>query len=386
MPSFRLALAARQRQPHARRRPILRLSSSSSNTTCTVLPPAFLCPLLSRRSRTASASTAHDSDTSNSAASRPPHSDRHIKLQHYTHTRHVAASPVPHPSVRRARLLRKHMRQHTLNAPLVPYRSAVAFPPRPASNPEPATHQQPRHYLFGYGSLINPQSRLRTVPTPTTAIPATVHGLQRSWSYPCPRNNYTAVGVTRIPNADNDSVVKCNGVLIPLASEDPESDLRRLDARESHYTRTQLPLSDIHINGDDSGFDPANAIVWVYELTPISSPPVATTTTTATSPSSSSSASPAYHTPTPTIPIPQSYIDCILTGCLQYGPAFAHDFVTHTKGWESGTWINDRHADVSVRRYVRNAAVGEVDSAAPALLDKILQSIVPAAFCARLEL
>ncbi|KAJ3156152.1 hypothetical protein HDU86_004120 [Geranomyces michiganensis] len=270
-----------------------------------------------------------------------------------------------------------------------PTRSPLLSPPPAAPTPTPS-NTPPRHYLFGYGSLINPQSRLRTVPVPTRAIPATVKGLQRSWSYPCPRNQYTAVGVTRVNNGCS---AQCNGVLIPLSETDPEADLRSLDARETHYTRTLLPVDDIVLD-DDAAFNRQSAIVWVYELAPATT---TTRTTTTTALAAAAVAGPPlqlatatieclHHTPTPTIPIPQSYVDVVLEGCLEYGPAFAADFVLHTKGWE-GVWVNDRHADISVRRYVRNTAVGEAaDPAAPALLDGILRALVPAAFGGRVEL
>ncbi|KAJ3183077.1 hypothetical protein HDU87_007499 [Geranomyces variabilis] len=242
-----------------------------------------------------------------------------------------------------------------------------SLPISPLSPPTPTPANPPRHYIFGYGSLIHPKSRLRTLPAPSLAIPATVNGLQRSWSYPCPRNRYTAVGVTRVDGACS---AKCNGVLIPL--EDYEADLRSLDARETHYSRALLQVSDIVLD-DETAFDRQSAIVWVYEL----APPAAADTPPAVATK--------CHSPSPNIPIPQSYVDVILEGCLQYGASFAADFVLHTKGWE-GVWVNDRHADVSVRRYVRNTAVGEADPAAPAHLDEILRALVPAAFGQRVEL
>ncbi|KAI9324063.1 hypothetical protein DFJ73DRAFT_261831 [Zopfochytrium polystomum] len=57
------------------------------------------------------------------------------------------------------------------------------------------------HFIFGYGSLINPESRLRSLSKSHSPAPAVVvHGLLRSWSYNC-RDTYTAVGVTPVPRS-----------------------------------------------------------------------------------------------------------------------------------------------------------------------------------------
>jgi hypothetical protein len=57
----------------------------------------------------------------------------------------------------------------------------------------------------------------------------------------------------------------------------------------------------------------------------------------------------SQHTPTADCPIPQTYIDCILDGCLQYGPLFAQEFLQSTRGWKREAFVNDR--DASLKKY-----------------------------------
>ncbi|KAI8851847.1 hypothetical protein BC829DRAFT_487886 [Chytridium lagenaria] len=188
------------------------------------------------------------------------------------------------------------------------------------------------HFLFGYGSLINSSSRRRTFTTSTTSIPVTVRGLLRSWSYHCPNRSYTAVTVSQHPTST------CNGVLIPIPN--PQADLTALDARESLYDRVPLHPTDITITHDITLadlFPSLNATIWVYK-----------------------SSTTALPLPSHTAPIPQSYVDCILQGCLGISEAFALDFVRTTVGWDSGCWINDRACvDARTRKYVPCIKSGE---------------------------
>lgn len=218
---------------------------------------------------------------------------------------------------------------------------------------------QPSQYLFGYGSLINLQSRVRTLPDCSrNAIPVTVAGFERSWSYKCSKTEYTAVCVER--KALSSFV---NGVLIEIH----DTDLKLLDEREFDYARGRVSLSaisfaghslDIENEGAIESFNairqdklitisqgrncvglplqlPPDAIVWVYEnhsqeIENFSS----------TSSNISASRPIRSHTPCRHYPIPQSYVDVILGGCLSVSYEFARDFLFSTKGWTS--ILNDR--------------------------------------------
>ena len=180
-----------------------------------------------------------------------------------------------------------------------------------------------QHYLFGYGSLINQKSRQRTIPRSISAIPARVSGFVRSWSYRCPKRQYTAVSVTRLSNL-NELV---NGVLVPLEIED----LKILDSREKNYARGIVPASQIYTEFNL----PANAVVWIYENH--------TQLAVNHSTSSLDFNEKETHSPSPSCPIPQSYLDCIMVGCLNIGQEFAQEFIKLTKGWCEKSYLLDRN-------------------------------------------
>ncbi|KAJ3323400.1 hypothetical protein HDV06_001920 [Boothiomyces sp. JEL0866] len=166
-------------------------------------------------------------------------------------------------------------------------------------------------YLFGYGSLINKESRKKSIKT-STHIPVRIKGLQRSWGYPCPKNHYTAVQVSKNENAST------NGVLIPL--QDPIQDLLILDERELNYNRTRIDIKNIyHYFNNEILHLPQDSIVWVYESKNLKN--------------------------SLQLPIPQSYIDCCLTGCLSISIEFAKEFITNTSGWSLFPLIFDRFTE-----------------------------------------
>lgn len=98
-------------------------------------------------------------------------------------------------------------------------------------------------YIFGYGSLIHPGSANVTLgrSTPPVTFPtATLAGYARLWDY--------ATGMTRdgaakddpargvALNVAPDAPSECNGALIAVS----ESELHRLDLRESGYDRVDV--------------------------------------------------------------------------------------------------------------------------------------------------
>ncbi|KAJ1558742.1 hypothetical protein HK096_005794 [Nowakowskiella sp. JEL0078] len=209
------------------------------------------------------------------------------------------------------------------------------------------------------GSLINPQSRLRTLPpisakTPSPAV--YLCNFERSWSYNC-NNIYTAVGVDRVANRN--SLV--NGVLVEL--HNPSEDLPGLDFREREYIRKPVLLSDLFVETNNSfvqidASDFGNCVVWVYE-------------------NSSDEKKAQTFSPTPNVPIPQTYIDCIMQGCLLYSPLFAKRFVQLTRGWEcsaNGSWIDDRNSIIP--KYKRRPEVGEISSPDCRAIDEVLKEVL----------
>ncbi|KAJ3061234.1 hypothetical protein HDU98_002853 [Podochytrium sp. JEL0797] len=209
-------------------------------------------------------------------------------------------------------------------------------------------------YIFAYGSLINRASLQRTIGPAAIGSPqaCVVKGFSRTWSYPCASKKYTAVSIAE------DAAARVNGVLIEIHA----AALPQLDAREKDYLRARLCASSIeHRYASVELKD--NAVIWAYVLPT------------------------AEHTACKNIPIPQSYIDCIMEGALtEHGIAFAQDFINLTDGWAGAHWINDRDAIAPIRRYVPNAQAGESECCLTVrkIVDSLLQSMVPTAFSARL--
>ncbi|KAI9333092.1 hypothetical protein BDR26DRAFT_868579 [Obelidium mucronatum] len=223
-------------------------------------------------------------------------------------------------------------------------------------------------YLFAYGSLINPLSLKRTIGRQESAVPVRVAGFRRWWGFRCARRSYTAVSIAHTGRTED----MVNGVLIPVST----SDLVHLDEREAGYLRREISIKDVAAY--TSGLQLQNATVFAYVLEEDegydSDGSVASSTTS--------------HVACPLVPIPQSYVDCILTGALmEHGHAFARDFVQWTQGWHQGHWINDRYAPESVKRYVPNTQAGESDVAESVAqsVDSLLKSLIPQAFEARVQ-
>ncbi|KAJ3290883.1 hypothetical protein HDU79_002899 [Rhizoclosmatium sp. JEL0117] len=244
----------------------------------------------------------------------------------------------------------------------------------PSSAPSTQSTTTNPIYIFAYGSLINAASVRRSVSSPisSTPTPVSITGFKRSWSFKCSRRQYTAVSISP-SKSKTDSV---NGVLLKLSSE---ADLKNLDAREQGYMRTQICMSRISQPYKSATIEP-HAQVWAYVLEDCD--------TESGYESDSSVSSTKSHVACPKVPIPQSYVDCILAGALlEHGQQFAIDFIRSTDMWHEGTWINDRNAQDPVRRYVPNAAVGEKDlcpNVAQAI-DDLLRALVPDAFSSRID-
>lgn len=177
-----------------------------------------------------------------------------------------------------------------------------------------------QHYVFGYGSLIERESRTRTTPHAEHAPPVIVRGVQRGWwSHGTDIGFSTCfLGAKILPSAE------CNGVIYRVSDEE----LAQLDERESMYDRVQVAPEHITLLDGRNQLD-SDAVVWVY---------AARQTTQNT-----------FQQPTPRFPIVQSYVDICLNGCLEveaeYPQAkaigYARKFVQTTQDW-SRYWVNDR--------------------------------------------
>ncbi|MDP5254917.1 MULTISPECIES: gamma-glutamylcyclotransferase family protein [unclassified Vibrio] len=166
-------------------------------------------------------------------------------------------------------------------------------------------------YLFGYGSLINQQSRQLTGQVGET-YPAVVNNLVRYWGS-IDRSYSLSPLVAKLGEGQT------NGVLMVIEPQD----LALFDQRERGYQR--VALDNHHIDSDVPLTD--NCQVWVY-IQPNSPPP------------------------NPQSPIALSYLDTVLSGCLSFSLEFAEHFIAHTQGWQHG-WLDDRYAPL----YSRNPGI-----------------------------
>jgi cation transport regulator ChaC len=244
------------------------------------------------------------------------------------------------------------------------------------------------HLVFGYGSLICPDSRAITAPTVSdrTALPVSINGVERTWAKKSQTSKATSMGVQFRDGAE------CVGVLVPVNDDE----LKAFDKREVGYDRYEIRLEDIeavaHLLGDEEndiyedtflqeGFDVTVEEdvpqVWIYVQ------------------QNQVPASIQY-------PIAQSYVDVMLRGCLTISKEFAEEFIETTKGWhpaelsdsddesdesissdsddmEEGWWVDDRRDPLYVR------ADSEYSLRHQHKLDSLLKEKIPSNFSTRIR-
>ena len=156
------------------------------------------------------------------------------------------------------------------------------------------------HWIFGYGSLICPDSRARTGLT-GAAMPVMVRGFERHWSVAV---GYAELSVLGLQRAGPEAEV--GGVLFAL----DDKAFQHFDAREREYERVRLSPESIRPLEAEAPLPDGEH--WVYLPTPAECP----------------------H------PIAQSYLDVALRGCLTVSEDFAEHFLRHTHSWKPR--VNDR--------------------------------------------
>jgi gamma-glutamylcyclotransferase (GGCT)/AIG2-like uncharacterized protein YtfP len=169
-------------------------------------------------------------------------------------------------------------------------------------------------FVFGYGSLVESQSRARTSPSALYAFPANVAGIQRGWFDQVGGVSLSTTYLGAVPDPKSN----CNGVIFEVSQQQ----LDAFDQRETGYDRKRIDQSNITmLNG--SGSAPEGDI-WFY-------------------------ANREKRFASPGCPIVQSYVDICLNGCLEleatYPSAkeagFAETFLKTCSDW-SKYWVNDR--------------------------------------------
>jgi gamma-glutamylcyclotransferase (GGCT)/AIG2-like uncharacterized protein YtfP len=153
-------------------------------------------------------------------------------------------------------------------------------------------------YIFGYGSLIEQASRMKTTPQAMYVLPARARGFARGWWARTGSIGFTTTFVGAIPGKSK----SVNGVIYAVS----EQELEATNKREQGYTATDI-TSDVEIL---SGGSTPKDKVWIYVN------------------DFKNEKERQKSLPTPQFPIVQSYVDICLTGCLQIEQGFpeAGDF------------------------------------------------------------
>jgi len=196
----------------------------------------------------------------------------------------------------------------------------------------------PQNFIFGYGSLIEDESRQRTTPSARDAWPAKVSGIRRGWWARGAESGLT----TTFLGAIADPAAKCNGVIYKVSAEE----LAATDRRESAgYQRCRIETDKIKML--DGRTDPLAGVVWAYiNLFPPDKI--------------------GDNLATPQFPIVQSYVDICIHGCLEVegryptASGFTQDFIDQTDEW-SRYWINDR--PYPRRPFIFQPAAQQIDTA-----------------------
>lgn len=206
-------------------------------------------------------------------------------------------------------------------------------------------------YIFGYGSLINSESRKETGIT-GEATPVRVHHMSRGWIYdvdtlhhPTLSNTpFTAVGVEKDMDDDQSTV---NGVIFALDG----AQLPKYDAREARYVRENIDHHDIEVLrvglrvGREYPFLEPDAVVYVYVV-----------------PDEIALREAERRV------LKQSYIDKFISGCLEMGREFAEECVESTRGW-NGAYQDDREQSTFSK--------DKIDRNVRTQIDDLLENRVP---------
>jgi hypothetical protein len=169
-------------------------------------------------------------------------------------------------------------------------------------------------YIFGYGSLIESQSRALTSPFALHASPVNVVGIQRGWFGRLGDVGFSPTYLAAVPDPGS----SCNGVIFKVS----ERELDAFDKYEAGYGREKLDPKNVIMLDDSKAA--ADGEIWFYTS------------------SEKRFASPEF-------PIIQSYVDVCLSGCFEIEEKFplakeaqfGEEFLKTSTDW-SRYWVNDR--------------------------------------------
>ncbi|MEP3280018.1 MAG: gamma-glutamylcyclotransferase family protein [Stappiaceae bacterium] len=170
-----------------------------------------------------------------------------------------------------------------------------------------------RFCYFGYGSLVNGQTR----PATSSASAGILRGWKRQWRIAGQTPRGKICTLTAVPDATS----SIRGVLV----EEELKELADLDKREWRYNRHDFQTSDFSPDGAD--FNAArHQSAYIY-----------------------SAKEDQYRWGDEDHPILQSYVDCVLKGFHDlWGELGVRHFVEETEGWHV-PMLSDRHNPVYPR-------------------------------------
>lgn len=189
-------------------------------------------------------------------------------------------------------------------------------PAQDEANCYPSVDPSRVHYVVGFGSLMETQSRQRTWPSTDISLPIIVEGFEHRWS-----GRGTPIGFSTtmlgITDREDAHIVAALFRVFDLA------DFTAGDAREFAYCRIELDPGRITML--DGSNTPTDGSIWLYQVRPEH-----------------------RHPPSADFPIIQSYVDIFLNGCMELAELvtdqtvnFVEDCVNTTSDW-STHWVNDR--------------------------------------------
>lgn len=215
-----------------------------------------------------------------------------------------------------------------------------------------------KNYIFGYGSLMEKESRLRTTPNAINIYPVKIYSYVRGWWAKGSSIGLSTTFLGCVPSKllkEKDIIHNfVNGVVYEVSQEE----LQVTDRREASYQRVKIPFDQIE---DYSNVLKKESNIWAYVNEDID----------------------LYSTlPSKKFPIVQSYVDICINGCIEIENSFPHakekgfasEFIKSTLFW-SEYWVNDR---IFPRRaFIHRPSAYKIDKLLlehledPSLLEKI---------------
>eukprot|EP00927_Polykrikos_kofoidii_P078052 TRINITY_DN74932_c0_g1_i1.p1 TRINITY_DN74932_c0_g1~~TRINITY_DN74932_c0_g1_i1.p1 ORF type:complete len:803 (-),score=112.19 TRINITY_DN74932_c0_g1_i1:120-2528(-) len=239
----------------------------------------------------------------------------------------------------------------------------------------PIAQQKTEYFCFGMGSLINTPSRVGTAgPEAMCAIPVAISA---DYQF-CPCWNFqnraggsqlTAGGmVMRRDPRNKNPEAETVGVIYPCPGDAEK--MAAMDEREVGYTRFNIPLQYIK----SLGWQSIPEGITVFQYVPDTELP-----DDHPKRPKDEDGNPLPRAPFPTreYPLPQTYVDVCITGCLEYGRDFAAKWIKGFVGWpttHAPFWLNDR--PVARRPWLHQPSWEEVDA--------VLRSEIPESISCRL--